>query len=180
MGTRLRLKASKDISGYTAEMQKIYTLARAYDRVYDRCGLEWYSVESDVGAMGGSGAHEYMAPCPAGENDVALSSSGYAANVEIARRAFAEFQAGLAADQLVAVLQEQQPPAALARRVVLADRDRVHRRPDRRAHRVLGDLAVFLAFFERIDALADRNGDACVAERLVELEQPAEHPSSPV
>src|SRR4051812_22341358 len=41
-------------------------LAGAYDRVYDRCGLEWYSVESDVGAMGGSGAHEYMAPCPAG------------------------------------------------------------------------------------------------------------------
>ena len=34
--------------------------------------------------MGGSGAHEYMAPCAAGENDVALSDAGYAANVEIA------------------------------------------------------------------------------------------------
>ena len=34
--------------------------------------------------MGGIGAHEYMAPCPAGENDVALSDAGYAANVEIA------------------------------------------------------------------------------------------------
>ena len=34
--------------------------------------------------MGGLGAHEYMAPCPAGENEVALSSSGYAANVEVA------------------------------------------------------------------------------------------------
>ena len=34
--------------------------------------------------MGGLGAHEYMAPCPAGENDVALSASGYAANVEVA------------------------------------------------------------------------------------------------
>jgi prolyl-tRNA synthetase len=59
------------------------TLARAYDRVYDRCGLEWYSVESDVGAMGGSGAHEYMAPCPAGEDDVALAE-GFAANVQVA------------------------------------------------------------------------------------------------
>src|SRR5262249_16819531 len=29
------------------------------------------------------GAHEYMAPCPAGENDVALAP-GYAANVEVA------------------------------------------------------------------------------------------------
>jgi len=56
----------------------------AYDRIFDRCGLEWYRVESDVGMMGGLGAHEYMAPCPAGENDVALSSAGYAANVEVA------------------------------------------------------------------------------------------------
>src|SRR3712207_4588891 len=55
----------------------------AYDRVMDRCGLEWYRVEADVGMMGGFGAHEYMAPCPAGENDVALAP-GYAANVEVA------------------------------------------------------------------------------------------------
>jgi prolyl-tRNA synthetase len=33
--------------------------------------------------MGGSGADEYMAPCPAGENEVALAP-GYAANVEVA------------------------------------------------------------------------------------------------
>jgi len=57
--------------------------AGAYDRIFDRAGLEWYSVESDVGMMGGSGAHEYMAPCAAGENDVALAP-GYAANVEVA------------------------------------------------------------------------------------------------
>ena len=57
---------------------------QAYDRIFDRCGLEWYRVESDVGMMGGLGAHEYMAPCPAGENDVALSASGYAANMEVA------------------------------------------------------------------------------------------------
>ena len=55
----------------------------AYDRMMDRCGLEWYRVEADVGMMGGTGAHEYMAPCPAGENDIALAP-GYAANVEVA------------------------------------------------------------------------------------------------
>jgi prolyl-tRNA synthetase len=61
-----------------------YELHRgAYARIFDRCGLEWYECESDVGAMGGSGAHEYMAPSAAGENDVALAP-GYAANVEIA------------------------------------------------------------------------------------------------
>jgi prolyl-tRNA synthetase len=57
--------------------------SEAYARILDRCGLRWYRVESDVGMMGGSGAHEYMAPCPAGENEVALAP-GYAANVEIA------------------------------------------------------------------------------------------------
>ncbi len=56
----------------------------AYDRIFDRSGLEWYRVGGDVGMMGGFGAHEYMAPCAAGENDVALSNAGYAANVEIA------------------------------------------------------------------------------------------------
>jgi prolyl-tRNA synthetase len=56
----------------------------AYDRIFDRTGLEWYRVESDVGMMGGLGAHEYMAPCAAGENEVALDGAGYAANMEIA------------------------------------------------------------------------------------------------
>ncbi len=61
-----------------------YELHRgAYARILDRAGLQWYEVESDVGMMGGFGAHEYMAPCPAGENDVALAP-GYSANVEIA------------------------------------------------------------------------------------------------
>jgi prolyl-tRNA synthetase len=55
----------------------------AYDRIFDRSGLRWYRVASDVGMMGGSGAHEYMAPCRAGENEVALAP-GYAANVEVA------------------------------------------------------------------------------------------------
>ena len=55
----------------------------AYERIFDRAGLRWYRVESDVGMMGGTRAHEYMAPCPAGEDDVALAP-GYAANVDVA------------------------------------------------------------------------------------------------
>jgi prolyl-tRNA synthetase len=55
----------------------------AYDRMCDRCGFEWYRVEADVGMMGGIGAHEYMAPCAAGENEVVLAP-GYAANLEVA------------------------------------------------------------------------------------------------
>jgi prolyl-tRNA synthetase len=71
----------RDRDGLDASYQ---LFIEAYDRIFDRAGLEWYRVESDVGMMGGVGAHEYMAPCAAGENDVALSDSGYAANVEIA------------------------------------------------------------------------------------------------
>jgi prolyl-tRNA synthetase len=57
----------------------------AYDRIMERTGLRFYRVESDVGMMGGLGAHEYMAPCPAGEDQIALAP-GYAANVEVALR----------------------------------------------------------------------------------------------
>jgi prolyl-tRNA synthetase len=55
----------------------------AYDRIFERAGLHAYRVESDVGMMGGLGAHEYMAPCAAGENEIAIAPD-YAANVEIA------------------------------------------------------------------------------------------------
>jgi prolyl-tRNA synthetase len=70
----------RDREGLDASYEKHVV---AYDRIMDRSGLEWYRVEADVGMMGGFGAHEYMAPCPAGENDVALAP-GYAANVEVA------------------------------------------------------------------------------------------------
>jgi prolyl-tRNA synthetase len=56
----------------------------AYDRIMQRTGLRFYRVESDVGMMGGLGAHEYMAPCAAGEDEIVLTNSGYAANVEVA------------------------------------------------------------------------------------------------
>ncbi|HWF54901.1 MAG TPA: proline--tRNA ligase [Solirubrobacteraceae bacterium] len=70
----------RDAAGLDAAYQKH---VGAYSRILDRCGLEWYSVEADVGMMGGHGANEYMAPCAAGENAVALAP-GYAANVEVA------------------------------------------------------------------------------------------------
>jgi prolyl-tRNA synthetase len=57
----------------------------AYDRMMERTGLRYYRVEGDVGMMGGTGAHEYMAPCAAGEDQVVLTASGYAANAEVVR-----------------------------------------------------------------------------------------------
>jgi prolyl-tRNA synthetase len=79
------MKDSYSFDRDAAGLDESYRLhIEAYDRIFDRTGLEWYRVQSDVGMMGGLGAHEYMAPCAAGENDVALSDAGYAANLEVA------------------------------------------------------------------------------------------------
>ena len=60
--------------------------AGAYRKIFERCGLRFYECEGDVGLMGGEVAHEYLAPCPAGENEIALCEKGdYAANVEAAK-----------------------------------------------------------------------------------------------
>ncbi|MBI2469166.1 MAG: proline--tRNA ligase, partial [Candidatus Rokubacteria bacterium] len=57
----------------------------AYVRIFNRCGLTFHVVESDVGMMGGLGAHEFMAPSESGEDEMALCEAcGYAANIELA------------------------------------------------------------------------------------------------
>ncbi len=67
-------------------LDKSYQLhLEAYKKIYARCGIRFYVVQSDTGMMGGSMAHEYMAPSAAGEDDVALCDGcGYAANTELA------------------------------------------------------------------------------------------------
>jgi prolyl-tRNA synthetase len=54
----------------------------AYRRIFERCGLEFVAVEADSGAMGGSGSQEFMVYTDAGEDLIASSASGYAANLE--------------------------------------------------------------------------------------------------
>src|SRR5438046_921293 len=58
----------------------------AYRKIFERCGLRFRVVQSDTGMMGGLGAHEFMAPSAAGEDEIAICNGcGYAANVELAR-----------------------------------------------------------------------------------------------
>ncbi|MGD0455308.1 MAG: aminoacyl--tRNA ligase-related protein [Solirubrobacteraceae bacterium] len=72
----------RDLAG----LEQSYALhVGAYDRIFSRTGLRFYRVEGDVGMMGGVGAHEYMAPCAAGEDEIVMGP-GYAANVEVALR----------------------------------------------------------------------------------------------
>ncbi|MDQ6811553.1 MAG: His/Gly/Thr/Pro-type tRNA ligase C-terminal domain-containing protein [Actinomycetota bacterium] len=80
------MKDSYSFDRDQAGLEERYELhVGAYDRMMARTGLRFYRVQSDVGMMGGLGAHEYMAPCPAGEDQIALAP-GYAANVEVALR----------------------------------------------------------------------------------------------
>ncbi len=53
-----------------------------YRRIFTRCGLEFVAVEADSGAMGGSQSQEFMVYTEAGEDLIASSASGYAANLE--------------------------------------------------------------------------------------------------
>jgi prolyl-tRNA synthetase len=59
--------------------------ADAYDRIFERCGLEVYAVQAEPGMMGGSESRDYLAPSEAGENTlVTCENCDYAADQEIA------------------------------------------------------------------------------------------------
>lgn len=89
---RTREFIMKDSYSFDADeesLEKSYQLhANAYHKIFQRCGLKFYQVESDPGMMGGAVSHEFMAPSPAGEDEVALCDKcGYSANVELAQSA---------------------------------------------------------------------------------------------
>lgn len=65
---------------------------RIYRQIFDRCGLEYVAVEADSGAMGGSQSQEFMVYTEAGEDLIASSSSGYAANLEKATSVLAQVE----------------------------------------------------------------------------------------
>ncbi len=55
---------------------------RAYQRIFDRLGLEYVIVAATSGAMGGSRSEEFLTPMAIGEDTFVRSPGGYAANVE--------------------------------------------------------------------------------------------------
>jgi prolyl-tRNA synthetase len=58
----------------------------AYDRIFERCGLEVYPVQAESGMMGGSESMDFLAPAAAGENTLVTCERGdYAADLEVAR-----------------------------------------------------------------------------------------------
>jgi prolyl-tRNA synthetase len=59
---------------------------RAYHRIFERCGLEFYEVEAESGIMGGQESQDFLCPAGTGENTLVTCENGdYAADLEIAR-----------------------------------------------------------------------------------------------
>ena len=57
----------------------------AYERIFQRLGLEYVIVKADAGAMGGSRSEEFLLPVAVGEDTFVRTAGGYAANVEAFR-----------------------------------------------------------------------------------------------
>ena len=57
----------------------------AYERIFNRLGLEYVIVRADAGAMGGSKSEEFLHPIAVGEDTFVRNDGGYAANVEAYR-----------------------------------------------------------------------------------------------
>jgi prolyl-tRNA synthetase len=58
----------------------------AYERIFERCGLETYGVEAESGMMGGSESLDFLAPAESGENTLVNCENGdFAADAEVAR-----------------------------------------------------------------------------------------------
>jgi prolyl-tRNA synthetase len=60
--------------------QKMY---EAYQRIFERCGLQFRAVQADTGLIGGNLSHEFMVLAETGEETILYDETGsYAANVE--------------------------------------------------------------------------------------------------
>lgn len=73
-----------------ADLDKIYNqMEAAYERIFDRIGLNYRAIVGDGGAMGGSDSKEFSAIAPVGEDTIVYSdASDYAANLEMAKSLF--------------------------------------------------------------------------------------------
>lgn len=73
----------RDFEGQDSSFQNMYD---AYNKIFERCGLEFKAVEADSGAIGGVGSVEFMVKSEVGEDAVVFCSNcDYGANLEKAQ-----------------------------------------------------------------------------------------------
>jgi prolyl-tRNA synthetase len=80
------MKDAYSLHASFADLDAYYPrMYEAYDRIFRRCGIEALAVQSDVGMMGGTAAHEFIFPSSVGEDSIAVCPNGdYAANRQVA------------------------------------------------------------------------------------------------
>ena len=93
----------------------------AYERIFQRLGLDYVIVRADAGAMGGSKSEEFLHPIEVGEDTFVQSPGGYAANVEA-------YEAPVGSEQnsdgvQAAVIHDSPDTPTIATLVDLANRD---------------------------------------------------------
>lgn len=82
-GREFTMKDAYSFDASDAGLDISYQAQRdAYERIFQRLGLEYVIVQADAGAMGGSRSEEFLHPTPVGEDTFVRSEGGYAANVE--------------------------------------------------------------------------------------------------
>ena len=94
---------SFDVDDEAAEVsyRKMYD---AYNRIFERCGLEFRCVEADSGAIGGSFSHEFMVLADTGEDTIAVCNEcNWAANLEKAEVKMRDRPAGFGQREMVKV-----------------------------------------------------------------------------
>lgn len=80
------MKDAYSLHADSADLDAFYPrMLQAYRHIFQRCSVPVLEIEADVGMMGGSGSHEFMALHPAGEDTIIrCQNCGYAANAEAA------------------------------------------------------------------------------------------------
>ncbi|MCZ6469392.1 MAG: proline--tRNA ligase, partial [Candidatus Dadabacteria bacterium] len=86
---RAREFMMKDAYSFDATVEgaekSYWAMYEAYNRIFERCGLEFRAVLADTGNIGGNFSHEFMVLAPTGE-DIIMSCNkcDYAANLDLA------------------------------------------------------------------------------------------------
>lgn len=82
-GREFTMKDAYSFDASDAGLEVSYQSQRdAYERIFQRLGLEYVIVNADNGLMGGARSEEFLHPTPVGEDTFVRSNGGYAANVE--------------------------------------------------------------------------------------------------
>ena len=139
----------------------------AYERIFDRLGLEYVIVQADAGAMGGSRSEEFLHPTPIGEDSFVRTDGGYAANVEAFRSVVPDARSieGLPAP----VVFDSPATPTIATLVDLANER--HPRVDGRAWSAADTLKIVVLALQHLDGTRELIAIGLPGDREVDLKR---------